>query len=361
MTKPSNTVEKRRTSMRFSLILYLWSTILIGLVCLGIRWNLLAPYQEATVASRLLKNPQNGLALNCGTANPDQPFNYETSLQPFEEYGLAWQLAQQRPVSTLKVIANPIALGPRPFSGFSQLQRVSIGIHIADLELPPVPVCPVDYRARGLGPGLTDRQIFDLLTVRSLKSLSISHVDLSPQHLQAVAASDSIKHLRLENCAIDDKDLAILMRMTRLETLVLSQNQLTGAGWKDSLQELAALRVLDVRHCPVSDESLLAISQSKSLQQLNLSITCVGNEGVGTLSLNRTLESLNLRGTCIDWKATQPLAKMQSLRKLDISQTSMGQRDYERLASQAPRLLVRYDQGRNFIEPALQTALESYP
>jgi Leucine-rich repeat (LRR) protein len=166
----------------------------------------------------------------------------------------------------------------------------------------------------------------------SLHTLDLSYRKVTEEDLHFIADHfPGIKHLKLQNSQITDRDLAQLARMSELQTLDLGRNQITDAG-------------------------LTPLTSLTQLQELGLSINQITNAGLAHLALLNQLQILHLGANQITTVA--PLVSLTQLQELDLSVNQII--DIAPLASltQLQRLYVSANQITNIAPLASITQLQ---
>ncbi|KAM4604358.1 tubulin-specific chaperone E isoform 1-T2 [Polymixia lowei] len=146
-------------------------------------------------------------------------------------------------------------------------------------------------------------------------------------------AFSNVKVLSLTNCALTWPQLLDCAPMwPRLEELYLSENDVTDL--QRPVDVLQSLRVLDLSHNALRDDSVLSIAQLPRLENLNLSQT-----GLSTLRFNDVphgcktsmfpvLKILMLNNNSVsEWCVVDELEKLQSLLELSCRHNALLSRD----------------------------------
>jgi len=120
----------------------------------------------------------------------------------------------------------------------------------------------------------------------------------------------------------NDSDMVLVSRLPEVQSLGVTETQLTDAGW-EQLQLLPAVRFLDVSGSSISDHHLRHLAGATSLRYLNLSHTQISDDGLQHLSGLWLLAQLDLRHTAITDAGLEHLGGMISLRDLQIGNTQV--------------------------------------
>ena len=119
-----------------------------------------------------------------------------------------------------------------------------------------------------------------------------------------------------------DDTLANLAGCTRLRTLRLDGNRITGSGLA-ALAELTHLGGLDVSSTDLSDSGCAQLPRLAALARLRMRDTKVTGRGIAALAGCRQLSELTL-GREIDDRCVKELCRFGSLKKLSIQNTSIS-------------------------------------
>ena len=158
----------------------------------------------------------------------------------------------------------------------------------------------------------------DYKPLLSLKKLKILNIYMNPQAsdelLAPLQALTSLQTIEMANCR----------KLTTLDFLKNCKDlKKIEAKWCDKLTDISALahmttlKTVDVSDCPIDMITLLALSNKKDLEELNVEDT-----GVSSLSFLKgcvSLKRLDLSGTQV--KDLLPLSECGLLENLDISET----------------------------------------
>lgn len=171
--------------------------------------------------------------------------------------------------------------------------------------------------------------------------------------------SDAVIEANFKDVVATDTLAAELSALSTLRKLVISNSELSVAGWQ-AVGKLSALQQLDLRDCPlnneqlqaaaagmprlralrlsgksgateVDDEGLQVLAGCKDLKALALDHLWVSGEGLQHLVHNKNLSEIYLAGTLVDDEATEIFQSFPKLRKLRLAQTSVGTPGLERI------------------------------
>lgn len=183
------------------------------------------------------------------------------------------------------------------------------------------------------GCSITTAQFAEIGKLRSLESLGLARVDVGGEGVYKPGRPRSLRALRLYETEVIDASLARLAPLSKLKTLDLSNTTITDSG----LRHLAALRSLqglDLSGTGISDDGVRHLNALPSLRWLNLRETKISDASLAALYLPR-LESLYLDGDQIGDDGLAQLARMSHLYCLTVSET--------RVTDKGLKMLRRFD------------------
>lgn len=173
----------------------------------------------------------------------------------------------------------------------------------------------------------------------------------------ALGKLKDLRELAFYRAAVDDRDLAFVEHLPRLQRLRLTETRFSDAG-VTHLRRLNELESLEINVTPgrfrgTSLDELASLSQ---LRHLDVARTAVTDQGLAAIASLSNLESLNLTGDSITDVGLKHLASLTRLRWITLSGTSISDAGLRQLES-LPRLeSVYYDSTK--ITPAAITRLE---
>ncbi len=143
----------------------------------------------------------------------------------------------------------------------------------------------------------------------------------------------NLRRLRLPDFHTEDKDLALLVGATTLETLEVPRNKFSDLGLKH-IGGVASLRGLDLSDCrTITSAGIEHLRRLKNLQWVGLARTNMTDEALQHLSKLPTLESIGLTQTKITDAGLVHLAKLSRLRDLNLGVTRITDAGLSQLAS----------------------------
>jgi len=147
--------------------------------------------------------------------------------------------------------------------------------------------------------GMSDAGIRNVQHAPALRAMILTGTRITNDGLEPLLDLKSLVALDLEVCnGVTDAGLVHLGRMKQLQAIVLKKTgfepkRVTDVGLKH-LQELTALRQLDLYGNSISDAGLVHLGRMVNLEQLNLSLTQVTDDGLARLSPLEKLRRLDL-------------------------------------------------------------------
>jgi len=175
-----------------------------------------------------------------------------------------------------------------------------------------------------LGPrisNVTAQDVINISQLRSLQSLRLTHVDLSPAQMEMLSEISElrqfsivsrqpmeIKHLRplnrlqklegffISSLVIDREVIELLAGFPQLKHLAIANPKYVDASLAELLSRLD-LEELRIYHAKLNDDDIDAIVGSKGLQNLHLDFTNLNDEQLARLVSLTTLEFLSVAET----------------------------------------------------------------
>ena len=144
-----------------------------------------------------------------------------------------------------------------------------------------------------------------LARLSSLRSLDFTLTRISDEDLAMLASRDgggdglmNLHQLYLRSTPVSDDGLAVLGKMTSLQTLMLDNTEITDDGLVH-LKNLTNLQTLILDNTEITDDGLVHLKNLTNLQLLVLANTEITDDGLVHLKNLTSLTSLNLNGTRI--------------------------------------------------------------
>lgn len=155
--------------------------------------------------------------------------------------------------------------------------------------------------------------------------------ELDRDAIRAISAFSDLKELRLTKCGLIDADLIELAKLSNLEMIDLSHNDISDKGGV-YLGKLPKLVEAELNFTKIGDRTIEALASRGQMIGLGLRSSQVHGDALACLSRCRQLHALSLQGNIIcpqDWPGIQTLT---SLRRLNISHTTLLGADLQCLA-----------------------------
>ncbi len=169
----------------------------------------------------------------------------------------------------------------------------------------------------------------------------------------------SLVQVAFRKAPLTDDLAASVVKLGSLQTLIISNSEMTLAGWKE-LSKLSKLRTLDVRDCKlgdahfkaavsgmselivvrmsgksgdttVSDEGIVALKNCPKLRALAGDYLFISEVGIDELAGLKSLSELYLAGSLIEDAGLKSIAQIPTITKLRIAKTAVGKEGLEHL------------------------------
>lgn len=185
----------------------------------------------------------------------------------------------------------------------------------------------------------------------------VSDINFCIEHIEEHYYAQ-FKHLDLYDCAIEDKDIAIINSFTQtheVEYLGLIHNKISEIGAAElatnktvkslsisnnnikdegaiELAKNITLSNLDVVSTQIGDKGIAALALNKTIQSLEIGYDKIGLEGASALASNTTLVDLTIRGNSFDHSGITELVKNSSLSALLLDEINLSANDLQEFA-----------------------------
>ncbi|MGV3607272.1 MAG: hypothetical protein ACO1RA_12780 [Planctomycetaceae bacterium] len=182
-----------------------------------------------------------------------------------------------------------------------------------------------------------------------VRTLVMRYPPKAPPIESTVGRLQSIEVLNMLSAeGISDDDLMPLSQFPRLQILRLMDSEITGTGLlsfanhdalkildlsgakklsKDAGRAIAAIPCLEVvtlDNCPISEQLLDGLCESKNLQCIELRYTKVSDEMIPSLVALSSLRVINICNTAVTAKGIAALGRIQSLEKVVVCSKDTG-------------------------------------
>ncbi len=164
------------------------------------------------------------------------------------------------------------------------------------------------------GTHVSDRGCAQIARIKSLQTLQLANTAVTNQSLTALSVLPKLTHLDLSGTEVNDQGLKALSRMNNLDELMLANTKVTGRElpWSSPIDTLSLART------QVNDKVLALVVRLKTLERLSLANTKITDSGLTYLSRLEELQELDLSGTPITNRGMRFLARL-GLRELSIN------------------------------------------
>ena len=185
---------------------------------------------------------------------------------------------------------------------YADLKSLENLINLQNLSLICAPPQSTQYLSKLLklktlrfGSSIVEEDIQNLLSLKQLESLDLSHCKISDQSLQYLSSLEQLQYLDLSFTDITDVGCSHLMKLKKLQFLNLegcSQITSLGVGY---LSELPELRSLNLSECiNICDRGLLSLANCKHLEELKVyKCDSITDRGIASFSGLKHLRHIN--------------------------------------------------------------------
>ena len=177
--------------------------------------------------------------------------------------------------------------------------------------------------------------------LKHLEVLGISNSTLTTIDLRKISDFPQLQIITMDECKIDDADLACFSNMKKLKKLRFGMTRMTAAGLSYLLQ-VPNLHELTLTHQDISVEALRAIANLPKLKRLALYSSTITEEGTVIIGQMNELEELVLQDTPWAMSAIGQLANLQGLQKLNINGTGLTDEAITSLDSLLPNCQIEH-------------------
>jgi hypothetical protein len=190
-----------------------------------------------------------------------------------------------------------------------------------------------------LGPTrVEDRDLAFVAGLPKLNNLQMGAMGITEAGLARLAESRSLNCIGLADTSIADMR-ALSPRLHAISTLWMENSHLTDAGI-EPLSRGARLTDLKIAGSRMTDAGLDHLASLTSLWRLRLERSAITDAGLGRLQALKSLEILSLTDTNLTDSAVETLAGFQSLKSLDLDRSGISPAGIERLKQALPRARI---------------------
>ena len=173
----------------------------------------------------------------------------------------------------------------------------------------------------------------------ALRQLSVMGIIADPAALAALAKATGLETLTLYDVTLSDRSLAALGELKSLKQLKLSsKGKVTETAWA-KLIGLKQLTTISLEGSSLDDASLAQLANLTALEQLNLPESSVTGTGLKALTNLKNLKSLMLPASPFTDEGAELLRGLPALEWLNLSGTKITDRALDAIAT-LPRLFV---------------------
>jgi len=166
-------------------------------------------------------------------------------------------------------------------------------------------------------------------------AIELPYSEFTDVQMPLIAQAPALRNLALDGTRITDDGLAHLIGLKNLETLSISDNDITDRGAR-LLGRMMSLKHLDLRGTRVTGAAIESLAALPRLESLNLSRTTLDAEQLANLRLLVNLRTLSLDGVSLGDEGVTVLGELASLRRLQMRGTRVTAAGVARLAALIP-------------------------
>jgi Leucine-rich repeat (LRR) protein len=183
-----------------------------------------------------------------------------------------------------------------------------------------------------------DRDLAVVAGLPKLDNLQMGAMGITEAGLARLAESRSLTCLTLDDTSIADLR-PLSPRLHAISTLRLENSYLTDAG-VEPLQKGSRLIDLDIAGSRITDAGLDHLASLTSLWRLRLDRTAITDAGLARLKSLKSLKILSLTETELTDSSVETLAGFQSLESLDLDRSGISPAGIERLKQALPNARI---------------------
>ncbi|MFN3150463.1 leucine-rich repeat domain-containing protein [Bremerella sp.] len=165
------------------------------------------------------------------------------------------------------------------------------------------------------------------------------HTNIPKEEFARMAGLERLRWLRLDGCQFSDTDLDYLLALPALETIYLSDTQITNAGL-ERIGKIQSLKSLTLDKTPVDSTGLGHLSNLSNLENLSLWKCFITDDGCKSLSGLSQLKKLSLDGTQVTDAGMKHLTSLKNLERISLWQTRVTDKGVATLQKELPTLVI---------------------
>jgi len=172
-----------------------------------------------------------------------------------------------------------------------------------------------------------------MMKLSALRELRLDFLTLSTQDFINLNESSCLETLWLTGSSVDDQMLPVLQGVKSLTSLILKSTKISNS----SMKALATLPKLKNLHLPatITDDGAEALSQSASIEDLDLSYTALSAAAIKSLAVLKTLSTLYVNDTTLGDDSVAYVKDMPALKVLFLNGTQITDKCLDSLAEAA--------------------------
>ncbi len=197
--------------------------------------------------------------------------------------------------------------------------------------------CETEQRVPGWLQMLAGDNAHSFMDHRVITRIVMSGEKINDTHVAKLPLLPDLRVLELENAPVTSACLESIGRFKTLQSLNLSNTQVTDVT---PLAVLPELQVLQLNFSQVRREFLAGLSQLAHLKTLAAGYTQVTDEGVVEIAKCPLLEELSIAGAILSENGLGPLRELSHLRLLVLKDAKFDGKDLENLKVPLPNLEI---------------------
>ncbi|MEM6474067.1 MAG: protein kinase, partial [Planctomycetota bacterium] len=145
--------------------------------------------------------------------------------------------------------------------------------------------------------------------------------ELMPEAFPAISEMKYLKWLELDCASVKDEDVEVLASLTQLESLLLSNTQVTGKCFP-LLAGMESITNLEFADSQIQDEYLSGLKYFPNLKQVSFSNNPIDGSGLSGLAENKNLVKLDFTDTPLKDRYLESLRGLDALQSLKLKKCS---------------------------------------
>lgn len=210
-----------------------------------------------------------------------------------------------------------------------------LGIKVSNQAVSPENLDKISYFSAGnQAKNLTDADLAMLASLPGLRVVDLSNTgNVTPEGIKALAASQSIKTLRLTTINVGDIGAAAIGNMAQLESLLLDSVKGITAASAPAIAGLKQLRELQLSDVPFDDSALSRFAQHPKLAVVGLTrMKTISDTGLAHLGTAPNIRALDVSFTSMTGKFVDAFANSKNLTDITVSNANLNDADLRGLS-----------------------------